>query len=199
MRVRRVGLVVGGLVISALSLTPALEALSGGTASLSEGDRTVDTRPVPGEAPSKQTRDARTPLNQERVRDLASRSAAQLVSQYPTLRGLSMESVAPVYLEESSKPAGFMVTYILPATVPRIEMHLTRSSSVNGQSVPEQILSEITNLRALDAIVLLGSGEMIHLVPAPRMADVDEPSSATIVRTVDPAAHRNAGFEGDDE
>jgi hypothetical protein len=147
MRSVRAGLVVGGVAVSLLSVAPAIGALGGPTLGLSRGDRTVDTRPVPGNPRSSVTRDVLTPTEQLRSGELARVGVELLVKEYPALAGLSIESVSPVFVEGSPEPTGFMATYVLPKAVPRVQMHLKRSSIVDGKPVPEAILSEITNLR----------------------------------------------------
>lgn len=199
MRFVRVGLIGGGVAISLLSVGPAIGALSGDSPSLSRGDRTVDARPVPGNPRSPISRDGLTPTEQQRSGELAKLGVEQLVKEYPALGGISVEALNPVFMEDSTEPAGFMVTYVLPKVLPRVEMHLKRSSIVDGKPVSERILSELTNLRALNAIVLFDSGEMVHLAPAPRVEDMAEPDKGTKARTVDPEAHRNDSFGGDQE
>lgn len=199
MRSVRFGLIAGGVAVSLLSVAPAIGALGGPTPGLSRSDRTVDTRPVPGNPRSSVTRDVLTPAEQLRSAELARVGVELLVKEYPALAGLSVGSVSPVFMEGSLEPTGFMATYVLPKAVGRVQMHLKRSSIVDGKPVPETILSEITNLRALNAIVLFDSGEIVHLAPAPRVEDVAEPEKTTKVRTVDPGAHRNSAFGGDEE
>ena len=107
---------------------------------------------------------------------------------------MTLDSLTPVFDETSPVPIGAMARYVLPAPVASVQLDLVRLD--HGE--PETIPSEVTNLRALEAIVLFSSGEVVHVGISPRATDAADPATATAVRPLDPEGHRNPDFAGDE-
>lgn len=202
----RTGLVVGGAALMMLSAVPALAELTdverdptGAGLSAEQGRiRTVQTRPVPEGRPTSSVRRIFTAEEDKRARELAEAGRASLIERYPPLEGLSVEQIQPVLREESTEPFAVMVTYVLPARLPVIEMDIIRrtSGSADERPTPERVPSEIMNLRALSAIIPFDLGEIVHLLPAPRRDAASEPDEVVRVRPTNPATSQNPVFAG---
>jgi hypothetical protein len=120
--------------------------------------------------------------------------ADQLREEHPELATMTLESLTPVFDEQSPAPIGAMARYVVAQPVPSVELDLVRLDHGKPDTVP----SEVTNLRALEAIVLFATGEVVHVGISPRATDAADPATATAVRPLDGEGHRNQDFGGNE-
>ena len=135
-------------------------------------------------------REALTDVEVAQVRSVVLAYVDELVLHDARLAGLEVRSISPVFDEEGAHPIGAMARLLLPSVVPDVTIVLVRSR----RGVSELIKSEVTNLRALDAIVLLANDVIVSVAIAPLASDAADPGTVTKAHPVDPETHRDAKF-----
>ena len=135
-------------------------------------------------------REALTDVEVAQVRSVVLAYVDELVLDDARLAGLEVRSISPVFDEEGAHPIGGMARLLLPSVVPDVTIDLVRSR----RGVPESIESEVTNLRALDAIVLLANDVIVSVAVAPLASDAADPATVSKAHPVDPETHRDAKF-----
>jgi hypothetical protein len=131
----------------------------------------------------------------QRATTWAAGYAASLIAAHSELAGLRVRGIFPVFDETSPVPIGAMARMVLPTAVPSVELDLIRSKG----EVPERVRSEVTQLRALDAVLEFKDAQVSFLGISPLPDDAAHPESAAQARPVDPEAHRDPGFGKEDE
>jgi hypothetical protein len=175
---------VAGLVaVMCVAVASCQRTPPGGSITLSQPD------PV-----TRSTLEALSDSQRRQAGSLSAEYVAGLVREHPQLAGLTVTALIPVYDEATPLPVGVMARLSLPSVVPVVTMSLVRSR----RGEPEPIESMITNLRGLDVIVLLSSGQVINVGVTPQAGDALVPATATRVRPIDPEQHRDPAFGDDD-
>ena len=117
-----------------------------------------------------------------------------MVAETPKLTGMSVAELSPVFDEDFVRPIGAMAHLVLPSVVRTARLDLIRSRG----GAPEVVESDVTNLVALDAIVLFANGKVVTLAISPDASFAVDPATATNAVPVAAESHRSQEFGNTD-